>query len=58
MPPLFDSPLSPLDAIRVRWWMLGITPTAKVRGRRYRESRRDRRSTVESFLIARQCGTY
>ena len=58
MPPLFGSSLSFFDALRVRWWMLGITPTAKLRGKRYRQNRRDRRSTVESFLIARQCGTY
>ena len=58
VPPLFSSPLSFLDSVRVRWWMLGLTPTARIRGKRYRESRRDRRSTVESFVIARQSGAY
>ena len=58
MPPLFGSSLSLFDALRIRWWHLGLTPTSRLRKHRYVESRRDRRSPSESFLIARSYGTY
>ena len=46
--------LSSLEALRVKWWDLGLTPTARLRRQWYRANRRDRRSPVESYQIARR----
>ena len=57
MPPLFTSPLTFFDSLRVRWWSLRLTPTSRLRHKQYHKNRRQR-STVESFQIARQYGAY
>ena len=48
--------LSVFDTLRLKWWRLGLTPTARLRGKMYRANRRDRRSPIESFSIARRYG--
>lgn len=50
--------LSTVDAIRVTWWRLGITPTARVRRRRFAEGIQDGRGRQESLRIARSSGVY
>ena len=64
MPPRADRPppgvrlrdLPAADAVRVFWWSLGVTPTARVRHRRFQQSVRDGRGREESLRIARSSG--
>jgi len=41
------------DALRVMWWRVSLTPTAKLRNRRFKESIQDGRGRDESLRIAR-----
>jgi hypothetical protein len=42
------------DAFRLVWWSVGLTPTARLRNRRFREALADGRSTLASVGRARQ----
>ena len=48
--------LRALDSVRIAWWALGLTPTARLRSARFGESVRDRRGLSESLRIARAVG--
>ncbi len=51
--PTFRS-LTPATIASLAWWRIGITPTARLRAARFRESIRDDRGATFSVQSARQ----
>ncbi len=50
--------MSFLSRVRLAWWKVGLTPTARLRRARFHEAVRDGRGTENSFRIASRSATW